>query len=299
MKRWSILLAAAAALAPLLTAGPARAQMVHVPGSDWRQTDRHDALLAAQAKQLFTFELRFGAYMPNIDSDPAFAGIKAEQRPFAKVFGQQCSQVSMGAASTTATCNPGSVAPMFYFGFEVDVLPLRIPYVGILGAGLGWSFTTISAIANYSNSEAVTDPNKKGMPSGESTSLFIMPMHVSVVLRADELMRRTGIPLVPYGKLGVGYNYWKASTDTGLDQYSKGSKQFNGQGFTPAMHFALGGMLALNFLEPRAAATLDETTGVHHAYVFGEYFNDRLEFAPARSLHIGASTFAVGLAADM
>lgn len=285
--------AAAVALACVAAAVPARAQMMHVPGTDWRRPDRHDAITAAAKPPMFYFEVRFGTYQPGIDSDPAFASKDAANRPYASIFG---------------------TTPLFYFGLEFDAVPIRIPYVGAFGLGAGWGFTRTSAIANFSQSS--TDPNKTGGPSAETTALTIMPMHVSFVLRGDELMRRTGVPFVPYGKAGVGISYWRVSNDAGTEAFRPCERNtpstvvpascssatnppgnVNGNGLTPSLHFALGGMLALNWLEPQASARLDETTGVHHAYLFGEYYNDRITIG-SNVMRVGTSSWAAGLAAD-
>jgi hypothetical protein len=135
-----------------------------------------------------------------------------------------------------------------------------------------------------------------------------MPMHASLVLRVDELMRRTGIPIVPYGKAGVGFSFWRASTDAGTEHCSPDSSNAgaaavcttdrSGMGWYPSMHFALGGMLALNFIEPRSAARLDETTGVHHAYLFGEWYSDTISLSN-KALRVGAMSWVAGLAVDM
>lgn len=59
----------------------------------------------------------------------------------------------------------GSVAARFYLGAEFDYLPLRIPYVGLVGPGLGWGYTS------FSNNAIFTDGPNKGMCSAETTSL--------------------------------------------------------------------------------------------------------------------------------
>jgi hypothetical protein len=56
-------------------------------------------------------------------------------------------------------------------------------------------------------------------------------------------------------------------------------------------------MLALNFIEPQASARLDQTTGVHHAYLFGEYYNDKLTLSQ-NVMRVGAQSFVGGLAVD-
>lgn len=277
------LLAASALAALWLSAAPAGAQMAHVPENDWRQGDRHDALVRNAQKTQFFFELRFGPYLPDVDSGAA------KGTPFQDVFGLDCSNG-----------NQGSVKPRFLFGFEADYMPLRIPYVGLFGLGLGWSFTQFSNNTKFTNMDGC---------SQESTTLTIMPMNASAVLRVDELMRRTGIPIVPYGKFGAGVAWWRSSNDLGTEKVcgtadapaacasSTEMAVGHGTGLTPTLHFALGGMIALNFIEPQASARLDQTTGVHHAYVFGEYYNDKLNLSQ-NVMRVGAQSFVGGLAVD-
>src|SRR5262249_42228842 len=260
--------------------------------------------IAASKTPNFFVEVRFGGYKPDVDN-----GVKG--MPYAKVFGSQCPSGATSGTSSGGACTPGATPLLFHFGLEIDVTPspLRIPYIGAFGLGLGWGFSRVAATANY-----VSDPNnpsRPGGPSGQTTALTIMPTHASFVLRADEIMRRTRIPIVPYGKFGVGLAFWRASTDTGTEVYDpcastpvpavckSGSPPgaVNGAGLTPSLHFAVGGMLALNFIEPQAAARLGETTGVHHAFVFGEYYNDRLPLA-SNVMHVGTASWVVGLAVD-
>jgi hypothetical protein len=139
---------------------------------------------------------------------------------------------------------------------------------------------------------------------------MIMPMNLSAVLRADELMRRTGIPLVPYGKIGLGLAYWRASNDSGTEKacgtsgapmactgMSTDTVLSHGSGLTPSVHFAVGAALALNWIQPQSAARLEQTTGVHHAYAFGEYFNDTLTLS-TNVVHVGAQSWVAGLSID-
>ena len=286
----------AALTATCLQAAPALAQMAHVPDSDWRQPDRHDALIRASKPANFTIEARFGPFLPNIDAYVPVPKSGIPATPFADVFGLDCS-----ASPARYT---GSVKPSFLGGLEVDYTPLRIPYVGAIGVGVGWSYSSFSNQALITNSKPL-------QCSGENTTLTIMPMHASIVLRADELMRRTGVPIVPYGKLGVGVAWWRSANDLGTEKVcgtppsaltpcSGGADQTaiaSGTGLTPGLHFALGAALALNFLEPQSAARLDQTTGVHHAYLFGEYYNDTVALVQ-NVMHVGAQSWVGGLAVD-
>lgn len=300
MKRSSrrSLLAFAAAAAPCLAAAaPASAQMAHIPENDWRQGDRHDVLTKNASKPSFVLEVRVGPYLPNVDSEFGTTG------PFQRTFGLDCD-----------TGQVGSVSHRVYVGLEFDALPVRIPYVGMFGLGLGWGYTSFSNRAKLSDTSPTTTPTSTtsstslGYCAQQSTRLTIMPMNASLVLRVDELMRRTGIPIVPYGKAGAGMGFWRASSEAGTehcnDQSSSAAARaacttdHRGMGLSPSLHFALGGMLALNFIDPRSSARLDETTGVHHAYVFGEWYADTISLS-SKTMHVGASSWVAGIAVDL
>lgn len=275
---FSGILAIAAGAAVLASAAPASAQSGRFSSTDWRRGDRSDSVSTAGSSQLLALEIRFGGYSPLIDSEPGFEKqkLEADKRPYQQVFG---------------------TGPQFYFGLELDVLPIRIPYIGVLGPGFGWGYSSTSAKAKF-----IEGP-KKGTESDETTSLTIMPMYLAAVLRADELMRRTGIPLVPYGKFGFGLATWSASNNAGTETYTgSGAKAvtYDGKGLSWGVHFALGGMLALNFIDPRSAARLDETTGVNHAYLFGEWMNNAdIGRHSTKQMYAGSSTWVVGFAIDM
>lgn len=242
----------------LLSTARADAQATHVSGTDWRRLDRSDSLGKSSSTQMFTFELRFGQYFPEVDDKPG---------------------VSARTYESTFEAND-----QFYVGVELDFLPFRIPYVGALGPGIGWGYTHTSAKAKATVAGKLVE-------SSTDTAFTIMPMHLSAVVRFDELMRRTGVPIVPFAKIGLGLGIWTASpvpTD------------YIGTGATWGTHFAVGGMLALNFLDPRSAARLDETTGVNHAYLFGEFMRANLNGLGATpSMYLGSTSWVVGLAVDL
>lgn len=277
------LVAFMAAAAPLLITSIASAQPARIPGSTWRQRDRGDALRSAESSpQSFAFEARFGPYWPEVDESGG---------------GSSACPVSGHASAKGAyECFFGT-GPQFYFGFELDFLPLRIPYIGLIGPGFGWGYTSTSAKAALPG----------GGSSADETSLTIMPMHLSAVLRADELMRRTGAPIVPYIKFGYGLGYWSADDGNGTSTRTDASGAAltdtanTGEGTTSGYHLAVGAMVSLNFLEPRAIANLDQTAGVNHVYIFAEWMNARLTGLGSRAnqMHIGTSTVVGGIAVDM
>lgn len=226
-----------------------------IPVNDWRQDDRSLHYDKHQSEQAFALEFRFGSYKPLVDEEFAERGSKAT--PYQDVFGD---------------------GGNFYIGTEFDWLPLRVPYVGVVGLGVGFGYTSASASAGL----AGTNFSSR---SDEETSLKILPMYADAVLRMDGPLQHWGIPVVPYAKFGVGLGHW----------WSDG----NGKGITTGLHYAFGGMLCLNGLDRRAAASLDQSMGINHTYLFGEYYRLDLDgFGSDTVMHIGAETFAVGLAMD-
>ena len=244
-----------------------------VPDNTWRHGSEKKG---TQRRPMFAAEVRFGPYWPNVDSE-----FNTATGPYKRVFGTKAN---------------------FYFGLEFDFLPLRIPYVGMFGPGFGWGYTNASAKAKLKGTQVA---------SGEDTSLTIMPMHLSAVLRVDELMHRTGIPIVPYGKLGLGLAHWSTSTSAGTSVVgTTGGVPCTtetadkpgctvGSGNTWGIHTALGGMFALNWLDPHSAGRLREETDIAHIYLFGEWMDAILNgLGSSKSMHVGSSTVVVGLAGD-
>jgi hypothetical protein len=248
--------------ASLLGVSEAAAQSLRrYQGGDWRRVNRQKPDNAFFTLNRFTAEARFGAYYPQIDEE--FGGAAT---PYAEVF---------------------NTNPQFYFGLEVDWLPLRIPYVGVIGPGVGWGYTWASAKAKISGTDR---------ESAQETSLWIMPMHASAVLRVDALRRELGIPIVPYGKLGFGWGLWSASTG---DETATVDETV-GRGTTLGTHMALGGMLSLGWLDPGSSGSLNDTTGIQNLYLFGEWMNASLDGLGSRpQMHVGSSSWVIGLAGDI
>src|SRR5262245_48792899 len=122
-----VVVPAAVAGALLLSTAAAGAQTAHVTSTTWRRGGDSDTVRDQGSPQHFAFELRFGAYSPRIDQEKY---LPAGATPYKSVFNDN---------------------PMFYFGLEFDYLPLRIPWVGLIGPGFGWGRTRTSTAANFSD----------------------------------------------------------------------------------------------------------------------------------------------------
>jgi hypothetical protein len=272
----------AAGLAVASIVSVASAQSTRIPKSNWRQRDRSDAREERKhSPWTFAFEVRFGPYWPEADEE--FGG---SAFPYGKTFAESKED------------DPGGIEddPQFYFGLEVDWLPVRIPFVGLIGPGLGWGFTTTSA-------NAIIDwpgTSQDGQPSKVDTSLTIMPMHLSAVLRVDELMRRTVIPIVPYAKFGLAMAHWDMSEDGDTGQVLVNGELTNTRGVSFGTHLALGGALGLSWLGGRSNASLEDTTGIRNAFVFGEWMRANIDgIGSTPQFHAGTSTWVLGLAFQM
>lgn len=202
----------------------------------------------------FHFELRFGPYTPNIDDGPDANGL------YQKYFDGDA---------------------MFYFGLEVDWLPLYIPYVGSLGAGFGWGVTTGSGKTFVRGST---------VEASAETSLTIFPMYASGVFRADGILRELHVPIVPYLKGGFGFAAWNVGSP---NEASVGRSPGD---ISTGFHFAIGGALALNAFDRSAAMAMYESTGIRYANLFGEFMMQNL--GQDGELFVGTETVVLGIALD-
>lgn len=210
-----------------------------------------------RSPQNFALELRFSPYRPAIDDEPALKGT-----PFKDRFGDN---------------------PRLYVGLEFDWQMFRIPYIGTIGPGLGAGIVGMSRPAT----------TVSGKPSGDEYSLDIYPMYLSAVLRADTFWREIGFPLVPYGKIGLGYALWRASNSGGTSTVDG----ISGKGQTFGTHMALGVAFALDALDSGASRNMDNAIGINNTYFYAEYYWLNLNgLGQDKALYVGTKTYAMGLA---
>lgn len=212
-----------------------------------------------RSPQYALLELRFGPYRPNVDAE--FGGASA---PFLDLY---------GAGQTVM------------FGLEGDWQALRIPHFGSLGPGVSVSYASFSAQAL-----STADPTQR---SAQPTEIWFLPVSALAVLRVDVLARDFRIPLVPYGKLGATMALWE-TRDGGSVGVASGVL---GQGISFGPTGALGLMFLLDFFAPQAAIDMDNSTGVNHAYLFGEWMLSSVS-SFEQGLETGTSTWNVGLALE-
>lgn len=212
-----------------------------------------------ESPQTMAFELRFGPYPPQIDSDVPSG------TPFKDTFGDDT---------------------RFLLGVEFDWQALRIPMFGTFGPGFGWGYTRFTGHGR----------NADGTRAEQEDKLSIMPMYAVGVLRVDVIARETAVPLVPYGKLGLGVAPWWASSG-GTASKADGVE---GSDVSYGWQFALGLMFLLDNLDPDAAAEIDAESGVNNSYIFAEwYYSDLSGFGSSKVMNVGSNTFMLGIALEM
>jgi hypothetical protein len=210
-----------------------------------------------RSPQHWAVELRFGLYAPEIDSE--FAG--AENPPHQTYFGTK-----------------RRLMPQL----EVDYQFLHLFGSAAVGVQVGYFREKAKAF------------DSAGNPSGDTTSLLLVPTAVQFVYRMDEAARRIGIPIAPYGKVGLSYTIWRITDANGETARTEDGKR--GRGGTPGWQAAAGVALLLDFIDPASARALDADTGVNHTYLFfemGRYEASGL--GRAKALHVGDTTWFAGL----
>ncbi|GMV17511.1 MAG: hypothetical protein HS104_00215 [Polyangiaceae bacterium] len=213
-----------------------------------------------ESPQNAAFELRFGPYRPEVDSE--FGGAK----PFDDTFGGD---------------------NRYLIGLEVDWQALRVPHFGSFGPGFGWGYTRSSADALLADGS--------GNRSAQTTTLNVMPMYLVGVLRVDVLAKETFVPLVPYAKAGFGYALWWSSDGDGTAHGDDGTA---GRGASYGIQWALGGMLLLDVIDQTSAVEMDSTTGVNNSYFFMEWYRSQLG-ASGDQMNVGTNTWMLGLALEI
>jgi len=187
---------------------------------------------------------------------------------------------SQPGLTTTPYRNIFGTMPRLLVSAEIDVQLLKIPHFGSLGPAFSFGYTQMSAPAPFS-----------APATGNSDEDY--PMYLVAVLRVDVFLRDFKIPIVPYAKFGLGMTVWRAYTD-------QGTSSFNGQtgfGATWGEQIAVGGMINLDWIDQRAAVSLDQAAGINHTYVFGEWMLANLDnFGSSSGLRVGTNTFCGGLA---
>jgi len=207
--------------------------------------------------QHFAFQLSFGPYKPDVDSE------FTTRHPYQDYFGNGGHLMSRA---------------------ELDLQLFRWMGTFAIGVGVGYfSFT----------GTAPTD-NAQGTPSGDHSTLTVVPVSLSAVYRFDHFLVTRDFPLVPYARLGLDWAYWQDTDGNG--EIATDGRGGRGQGATWGWHGAVGLAIVLDMLDPDAARSFDSDLGVNHTAVVFEFEHSDISGLgfPDR-LHVGDSTWSAGI----
>lgn len=223
-----------------------------------------DDILGEESPQWILLELKFGPYQPDIDSE--FDG----NGPYETMFGNDSFLLS---------------AIQLEFEFFKDW------GVASAGAGLGFGFSDGKSLLS------------DGTQGTESTSLYLLPLNISLTYHLDIFAKRWSVPLVPYVRAGFDYVVWW--TTDGLGDVSDWAADADssvrpGYGGVWGWHVAGGVKLLLDVIAPSMAHTFDIEIGVNNSYLFAEFlYLSADDFGSGDSLNLGDATFLFGLAFDI
>jgi hypothetical protein len=256
VSRWTAgVVALGAAFSALALAAPATAHATDILAEDGDESpDAH----RFRSPQHWAFELKFGPYKPDVDSE-----FSAGNAHYQKYFGGSRHLMSQ---------------------LEVDWQFLR--KFGSLGLGLGVGYFSVTGRAPF--------PGNTGQLSGDHSTLKVVPFSLSAVYRFDYFLQTRDFPLVPYGKVGLDYAYWSITDGNG--EIAHDGRGGTGRGGTRGWHAAAGLALVLDIFDPEAARDFDTDLGVNHtALTFELSHADISGLGRAGELHVGDTTWSLGL----
>ncbi|MFW5966678.1 MAG: MXAN_2562 family outer membrane beta-barrel protein [Persicimonas sp.] len=196
------------------------------------------ATATAESPIIGISELRLGGYYPSIDEEEGLEG-----EPFADTFGES-----------------NRLLVSFEMGYHV------FQGFGSLGVSGRIGYTNFGGEAIIGDGSG--DGEDDGEEISESTNFQVWPLSTSLYYRFDVLQKEWNIPLVPVAKGGLDYVMWRAEDPEGETATVNGN---NGRGGKFGWHAAGALHLHLDWLEPRASASFDDTWGVNNTYAFAEY----------------------------
>lgn len=229
------------------------------------------------SKQRFEAEIKLGPYLPEVDSRYSGPGFG----PYATIFGQ--------VDSTGKTIKKPKQGVMPLVGFEWQFAYLGGP----LGLGTQVGFFLDRADALLANPK----PGENLRSKADRIKFGMVPISALLVYRFELAADFFRVPLVPYAKAGLTYAFWWVKDGSGhIARNTRGEK---GSGGVVGWQINPGVMLRMDFLERSAAKKLDQSTGINHTYLFGEFQLTRLRnFGAGNFIDLGDKTFFAGLAIE-
>jgi hypothetical protein len=247
---------AAALVLTALAVAPRLARAQQDFAAEASAVEGEDTYNRYRSPQKFAFELTFGPYRPDVDSE-----FNGKRQPYDS-----------------------------YYGSGHDLLT-RIEFdyqfwhrYGSLAAGLGVGYFSVTANSPVANGT--------GAPSGDQSQFKVIPLSLSAIYRFDYFIDK--VPLVPFGKLGLDWAYWQITDGNG--NIATDGNGGVGRGGTLGWHVAGGLALVLDFLDPDASHDFDQDLGVNHTAITFEFFHaDISGLGQSNRLHVGDNDWTLGL----
>jgi len=236
---------------------------------------RRDKFGRPGSPQRFAFEIKLGPYLPDVDRDYEGEGYG----PYATLFGETDGEGVVNDAPKKA------VMPVLGFDWQFY-------YVGgPIGLGTQVAFFRDKAAAILTNP---TDEDETVRSAADSVTFTMLPVSALVSYRFELLADRYKVPLVPYAEAGATYAFWW--TRDGRRNIARDDDGDKGAGGVWGFTLNAGMMLRLDFIERGTAKKMDQTTGINHAYLFGEFSYSRLDnFGIGNTISLGDATWFAGL----
>ncbi len=244
-----------------LCAGVMLAPSAH---AQFSMTDDFGAEINAQpgthyhSPKYVTVALTFGPYRPDVDSE-----FNTGRTPYANYFGNDRHLMMQLETAYELYQKIGTVS-----------LGLSVGYFSVSGP---------SPIADHS-----------GLPSGDKSTLMVVPVSLSAIYRFDYYLVRDDFPIVPHAKVGLDWDYWQITDGNG--EIAIDSMGGRARGGTLGWHAALGLAIVIDKLDPEAAKDFDTEMGVNHSALVFEYAHyDVSGLGESNRLHLGDTTWTLGL----
>ena len=214
-----------------------------------------------EAPRTITLEFKLGPYKPLIDREAALTG-----KPYETIFGN---------------------SSMLLFEIEVDRIFWQKFGTLAVGGSVGYA-------AKRGNALIAPGNPGEGTPSGDTTTLRVIPVRLMLVYRLDVGAIRSGIPFVPYAKTGLVFEPWWA-TKAGSLEYANGKRAL---GAKWGWDITGGISLMLDFLEPRLAKDFSNDIGISHSYLFAEYTYANVNNFGSKGLDLSSRHWMFGFSVD-
>lgn len=209
-----------------------------------------------RSPQHFAFELKFGPYRPDIDSE-----FSSGRKPYDSFF------------------HGRHLLSQLEFDWQF------FRRYGSLAAGVG--------VGYFSTTGANPAVNTTGL-TADTSNLRIIPFSLSLVYRLDYFFQERQIPLVPYGKIGFDYALWRVLDAN--DNVASDTLGGHGSGGVRGWHAAAGLSVVLDFIDPDGARAFDDEMGVNHTHLFFEFSHSDISgLGQPNKIHLGDTTWSLGL----